>query len=209
MSKKLLDFINQMDFESAEDCKVLINKIRNHIAVLGSDDPSFISKNERCRRILHSCQKIMATDISSIYNGIELDTEKKYYVYAHLDTSKRVAIGKESKTTFAATLGMEYFPFYIGEGCGTRSHDLNRNETHRKVKQRLQTFGQEVQIKILFSDLTKLESLCIESKLIDIFGLKPNGGLLCNLDEGFAYKERREIYKDSLHEISRLYKHSV
>ena len=122
---------------------------------------------------------------------------------------KRYTIPIIGISTFAATLGMELIPFYVGKGVGDRAYDLNRNETHRKVRQKLQQFGQEVSVKILKSGLTEMEALILESKLIDMFGLIASGGKLVNLDEGVNSKERRLKYKDELREISMLYKNSV
>ena len=46
----------------------------------------------------------------------------------------------------------------------------------------------------LRNNLTELESLELESKLIDIFGLMPHAGYLTNLDEGMLPDERRCCY---------------
>lgn len=133
-----------------------------------------------------------------------------YYVYAHCDPGFKIALKKNGKTTFAATLGMEYVPFYIGKGSGNRAYDLNRNESHRKVRQKIQRFGKDVAVTILKDGLTELEALCIESKLIDIFGLiSQRDGHLVNLDEGVSPNERRKLYKDKLSEISQLQKNSA
>lgn len=138
-----------------------------------------------------------------------LDTRPIYYVYAHSDPDKNIAIGKCGKTTFAATIGMKKLPFYIGKGVHKRAYELNRNETHRKIRQKLHTFGKEIHVSILKDGMTELDALMMESKLIDIFGLITTGGRLVNLDEGINNKERRLLYKHELHDINSLYRNSV
>lgn len=100
-------------------------------------------------------------------------------------------------------------PFYIGKGKGTRSTDLNRNETHRKVRQKIQKFGKDIIVFKIAENLTEKEALILESKLIDIFGLMSFKGRLVNLDEGIAVKERRQKYQKSLDNLSEFYKNSV
>lgn len=136
--------------------------------------------------------------MTTIYGGMALDTARRYYVYAHLDTSKKIAPGVNGISTFAATLGMPFAPFYVGKGTGMRKFDSDRSETYRKVKQKLELMGKSVEVFTVKDNLTEAEALQYEAKLIDIFGLIPNGGTLANLDEGHRAEERRELYKDYL-----------
>ena len=197
----------EVDLDSVEDCQKLINQLKSNIGELRILTHG--SKKQRVRSVFEACQKIYNTDISDLYRHLDLDPNPIYYVYTHSEPSKKIAIGKNGISTFAATLGMELIPFYVGKGVGDRAYDLNRNETHRKVRQKLQQFGQEVSVKILKSGLTEMGALILESKLIDMFGLIASGGKLVNLDEGVNSKERRLKYKDELREISMLYKNSV
>lgn len=115
-------------------------------------------------------------------------------------------MGKCGITSFAASIGMKHIPFYVGKGTGNRYKDLNRNETHRKIRQKLNKFNKDIEVEIVKDNLTEKEALILESKLIDIFGLLPNGGRLVNLDEGIKSEERKSRYIEDLSVINTLYK---
>lgn len=184
-----------LDWDSANEISKALNQLKSRIGELHARTGT--SSRTRKARQLQVCQTIFNTNISQLYEGLPLDVEKKYYVYAHLDTSHRIVAGKHGVSTFAATLGMPCFPFYIGKGCGDRCFDLNRSETHRKVAQRLRFMDQQIGVVVLQSGLTESEALQMEAKLIDIFGLIPYGGLLANLDEGHRPYDRRNLYRES------------
>jgi hypothetical protein len=194
-----------VDWDNYEEVSALGCKIKSR---LGEINPNRISKTQKTRLLIDACIRIYNTEISQIYKNLELNKNKNYYVYVHLDTTKKIAIGKSSITTFAATLGMEYFPFYVGKGCGDRDHILKRNENHRKIREHIQTLNKEMKVMKIVENLSELEALCVESKLIDIFGLIPFGGLLTNLDEGYLSKERRFLYKEDYDLIGGLYRMS-
>jgi len=192
-----------VDWDDYEQVSKLGNTIKSR---LGEINPNRISKHQKDRNILDACCQIMTTDLTSLYDSLELDDSPIYYVYAHTDPSKKIAVGISGITTYAATLGMQFIPFYIGKGTGDRCYDTNRNETHRKIKQKLASFNKQIEIVKLFTGLTERQALSIESKLIDIFGLIPCGGLLTNLDEGFLATERRFLYKEQFLTLSKLNK---
>lgn len=151
--------------------------------------------------IFDCCNKIYNTDISDIYKNIKLDENPIYYAYVHLDTTKRISVLTDKskvngRTAFAYSLGMDYLPFYVGKGTGDRCYDTNRNETHRKIKHKIYEYNKEIKIIKIKENITEKEALCIESKLIDIFGLVPYEGYLTNLDEGLLPDLRRELYKN-------------
>ena len=196
----------EIDIDSVDDIKKYINILKSYIGQINAKDGTRPKiKQEK----FDACLEILSTDISDLYEEFSLDLTPSYYVYAHSEPDRKIAIGKDGVTTFAASIGFNSIPFYIGKGIGDRAFDLNRNETHRKIKQRLKKFNKEVVIEIIKTDLTELEALCLESKLIDIFGLLPNGGKLVNLDEGVKSKERQDRYKSSLIKLNELYKNSL
>lgn len=193
----LKDF--QVDWDSYEDMAKLVAQLRSRLGELNA-----APKRLRNQQLLAACNSIFSTDITSVFESCVLDKTPSFYVYAHLDTSKRIAVGRSAVTTFAATLGMEFFPFYIGKGTGDRCSDTNRNETHRKIKQKLAQLGKSPSVIKIAEGLTELEALAMESKLIDIFGLLPYGGLLSNLDEGVNKDERRALYRQHFDVLRRM-----
>lgn len=197
----------EVDYDDIDSVEKLVGDLKTILGSLRCKDRP--SKKELKRVRFDACQRILNTDISIIYEDMVLSEERKFYVYAHCDPCFKIAIGKDGRSSFAATLGFEYMPFYIGKGTGNRFLELSRNDTHRKVRQKLQTLGVDICPKIIADGLTEKEALMYESKLIDIFGLRPNGGLLVNLDEGAKSKERRLLYLDSLKEIHSFYKETL
>lgn len=166
------------------------------------------SKNDRSKDVFNACMRIYGTDISHLYTNTNSDVEK-YYVYAHCDPLHKIAIGKHGITSFAATLGLEFRPFYIGMGQGDRAFILDRNETHRKYRQKLQKKNLDAKVTIIKDGLTKNEALALESKLIDVFGLIVDRGYLVNLDEGTQNKNRQDLYKNDLITIGRIIPNNI
>jgi len=192
-----------VDWESYEEMSRLFNQIKSKYCELRRTKTSTLSKKERGRAVLDACLEIWQADISDLYTG-DYDLQPHYYVYAHLDTTKKIAVGVNAKTTFAATLGMEYWPFYVGKGIGGRCEELVRNETHRKVRERIHKFGKEITVVKIKENLSETKALQYESKLIDIFGLITNGGILSNLDEGLLPGKRRERYTEAYCTLSKI-----
>lgn len=202
-----------VNFDSYDEVNKLVAKLlsRQH-ELRRENDPSVVSKNQRKRNVFNAVCEIYNYDISQIYSDIVLDEEEKYYVYAHCNPSWKIALKKEGKSTFAATLGVSNMPFYIGKGTGNRAYELNRNEAHRKVRNKIKTINpeNEIDVVIIRDNLTEKEALMCESKLIDIFGVQSvSGGLLVNLDEGVKNYERRTLYAKYLHELNDWYKQYI
>lgn len=197
----------EIDYMNLTELEELSNRIKSQIGALKSSTQC--SKRESKKNKFNACCNIYDTKIDDLYKDIELDTRPIYYVYAHCASDRKIAIGKDGVTSWAATLGLDLIPFYIGKGTGNRAYDLNRNETHRKVRQRLTEFNHVAQVRIIKDGLTELEALCLEAKLIDIFGLMGKGGRLVNLDEGIKAKERQARYCKHLKEINNYYMNSL
>ena len=180
----------------------LMNQLNSRRGVLRSN-AGRSGKQIRAERF-RLCQEIFETDISSIYAGLPLDETRKYYVYAHLNSSRCIAVRKDGVTSFGATIGMKFFPFYVGKGCGDRCWDINRSEVHRKISQYLRGLEKEIEVVKLRADLSESEALQMEAKLIDIFGLIPYGGYLANLDEGYHAEARRLLYDSAFRNLKRI-----
>jgi len=111
----LLDTINEIDWESDKCCLVDWNDIgdlENMIGALKSrlGELRAPKQKEQIANQLLCIQKIYDTDTSRLYVDDEVD--RKYYVYAHCDPSKKIIAGKGARTTFAAALGMRH-PFIL------------------------------------------------------------------------------------------------
>ena len=193
----------EVDYNSLEACRLAANQLKTRIGQLQSE--LIGSRNDREKVVYDACVSIYETDISSIYSSLKLDESKIYYVYAHCDPRSNICIGRAGKSTFSAShLSLTHKPIYIGKGVGNRAYDLNRNESHRKVRQTLHKFDQELSVKIIKENLSEKEAFMLESKLIDIFGLMNEGGTLVNLDEGTNNKDRKFLYRDHLKKLNKL-----
>lgn len=180
----------EVDWDSFEDVKSLLNVVKGRFNDL---NPDRTSRKEKEGKILDSCFNIFNSDISDVYYGMDLSESPNYYVYCHCNPKLKMTPNR-GKTAFANSIGLVHRPFYVGKGTGNRAFDLNRSETHRKIKQNLKESNLEPEVIIVKDGLTEVEALCYESKLIDIFGLIPYKGWLSNLDEGYSFEERRNKY---------------
>lgn len=94
------------------------------------------------------------------------DTEKRFYVYAHVDPRKPILKLGPLGVNLPGT------PFYIGKGTGQRAYDLKRNDGHRKILSAIRAdgFPPELIVHILTKPVTELQALSLEAKLIYFFG---------------------------------------
>lgn len=192
----------EVDGKSETELKELLGWTKNMLGNIRSKNGEY-SRKQHSVDVFDACMRIYETDITHLYDT-ETNVDDKYYIYAHCDPTKKIAIGRHGITTFAATIGLEFAPFYIGQGQGNRAFELDRNDSHRKYRQKLNKNGLEPIVFIIKKGLTKNQSLALESKLIDIFGLIVENGYLVNLDEGKNNKERKSLYVDDLTKIGRI-----
>lgn len=189
----------ELDWNDYEQVSKLFNQVKSRKLEL---EPGRVSKKTKQALVYNACWDIFNTDISHLYDQ---SNDANYYVYAHCDPSSTLIVNRSGSAAFAASLGLQSYPFYIGKGLGNRAYDLNRNETHRKVRQRIKSFNRDVEVFIIAKNKTSSEALAMESKLIDIFGILSKGGKLCNLDEGKNSEDRIRIYRDKLAIVNKYY----
>ena len=201
-NSKIIEF--SVDWNSPESIDEVLKKLKSRNAQLKkeSGDLKRKTKTEMLNEALDCINSIIETDISHLFN--EGSEEKDYYVYAHCDESRKIDIfSKRPREFFAASIGLKYLPFYIGKGRGDRYLKEGRNGYHNIIKTQRSNYN--IDKRKIKNNLSEKEALIYESKLIDIFGLMPFGGLLSNIDEGQNHEQRKIIFKKEL-EIIMKYK---
>lgn len=181
-----------VDWDSYESVSKLANKVKCRCVQL---NPNTIKKKDKEGHILDACLNIWNTDISSHYSGLSLDHTPKYYIYCHANSIWKIDPHIGGKMAFLGILGIGFKPFYVGKGTGNRSQNLTRNGYHTKLKEKFEENGEDCIAIVIKNQLTEMEALAYEDKLIDILGLKVYGGVLANLDEGYKPQERRKLYQ--------------
>jgi hypothetical protein len=197
----------EVDFNDFEQVSKLfmVAKCRYHELKRKKDNKK--SHKERCREMLDLMSDIYNMDILSEFNDDKLSKEKKFYVYAHGFDNELLVISKSGKNNpkkvFAAQLGLHFKPVYIGKGCNGRVNDEKRNRAYSKIKKTYIGYGAKPLKFVIKDNLTELEALLLEGKLIDIFNFTflANSGWLCNLDAGYMVEKRRSLYQDKLDQI--------
>jgi hypothetical protein len=162
----------------------------------------FCGSKYNMEKMMPIIEDIMATDLSKIYTNF--DTEEKYYVYVHCDPSKPLQVRHDLKhLLLAQRYSITHEPFYVGKGSGDRWKNFNRNEGHRKVRSKILMEKQEIIATKIIENISESDALSIESKLIDILGLRTfsSSGLLVNLDEGSHPNERRNLYSTNAKKV--------
>jgi len=124
-------------------------------------------------------------EINKLYNSIQIE-KGDYYVYFHCNPLIKVDIRNSLKDLFLATnFNINYLPFYVGKGKGTRYLDLNRNDSHRKLRTSLHNLKLEIiPIKVI-EGISENSALTLENFYMYFLGLKAltKDGYLCNLSE--------------------------
>lgn len=182
-----------VDWDDLNSIKNLRNTLNERTRLLNDLKPKSSQKEGKKGKQFEACLEIYNKNLEGLFFSSRSEP-KKYYTYVHCNPLEPVSIKKDAKSAFAATLGAEFKPFYVGKGIGNRCEKLERNETYRKIVQVLNLKGLKPKIKIIADELEESKALELESKLIDIFGLQIYGGWLTNLDEGHAAKTRRDRY---------------
>lgn len=159
-------------------------------------DRNFQKKFKRHTQGYNSIVSLYESPITKIFGD---DIGGEYYVYFHCDPNAPINAKEDSKSLFAASLGLKYKPFYVGKGINNRCFDTSRNDSYAKKKQQINRSGKQIEIVKIKVSLSESQAFAYESKFIDIFGLisyGPNNWLV-NLDEGMYKEERRLKYKQN------------
>ena len=110
---------------------------------------------------------IIESDWSYLFNG-DYSNERKFYVYYHSAPNLQNDCYRngENKLSFIGR------PFYIGKGTGDRLYSKKRNRVHINKLQSLEQLGFDIKscANILIDNLTELEALELEAKLITFLG---------------------------------------
>lgn len=192
----------EVNWDNPSDIKKAISKLqfrrKNLLRQLGYDEIKFDGSKYNMDNLLPLFEDIWNTDLSEIYPNIG---SKNYYVYAHCNPLIKLSSKKDIKQLFLAIkFNLEFLPFYIGKGTGNRFNELNRNDSHKKIRQSIKSKGKEIVPIKLIDNLTEGKALEYEAKLIDILGLisLSKYGLLVNLDESKESIFRRSLYTHPL-----------
>ena len=94
-------------------------------------------------------------------------------------------------------------PFYVGKGCGERylQHKYkskNNNRFVRSVIEKLRRRGLEPEIERVFFTSNEETALMVEEHLIRSYGLRDDGGLLCNFSIGGKGNKKYKFSDESM-----------
>jgi hypothetical protein len=173
-----------IDWDNLNEVSALSQMCSQRMAELGKVSPK-VQKKRRVRETideyLEAVERILRSNISSLYSESILSEERRFYVYCHYDEDDwaTTPIDKIPK-----------LPFYIGKGTNGRMDCMDRGLNYSN---RLSTVKNLSKVKIA-DGLTEKESLILEAKLIDIFGLTTKRGCLVNLSTQHAVEDRWAVY---------------
>lgn len=140
---------------------------------------------------------LLEQDWSYLFSHIPKTQNTSYYVYAHVDPFADIYSLPEQVG------GNCISPFYIGKGTKQRAYDFHRNQGHGiKLRElREKNIPLDRIVHFFSKNLTELEALCLEAKLIYFFGTiyEPfSGGCLLNLDLSMRPKFRKSMEKKKI-----------
>lgn len=178
---------------------------KNLLRQLGYNEINFAGSKYNYDNVFPILEDLYSTDMSPLNNN--LDNNKIYYVYAHCNPLNKLNVVGDLRHAFLASKfnNITHIPFYIGKGIGNRCFDLNRNDSHRKIRHKILKSDQDIKVVKLAENLSEIDALSIEGKLIDILGLRAytRDGMLCNLDEGYCAEDRRLLYNSNVVKLLR------
>ena len=176
-TKEQLSFLSDRDLAAVYKTSRSILKERGLLSVINNQLKlkNLNSSNKegefrlvgKARRSLHNSilPVMLKEDWSFLFNDCKYDTVKKdFYVYLHVDPAIHTNINKE--------ILINGRPFYVGKGTGKRAWNFKRSKSHLNIINKLLSEGKtKNSIVCIFQDnLTEIEAICLESKLISFFG---------------------------------------
>jgi len=189
-----------VNYDDPKDLKATISALQNRrkkiLRELGYNQVNFNGSKYNMENIYPIFDDILNTNIINVPDN---NDNKIYYVYVHCDPRTILNVTNIKHIFLASKFGLKNEVIYVGKGTGERFKDLHRNDSHRKFRSLLIKNGRDLLPVKIAENLSEQEALGLESKLIDILGLKclSKHGMLLNLDEGENAEERRKQYPDN------------
>jgi hypothetical protein len=178
--------------------------LKKHISMLQKRRKDVLRKNCSYTGIKFAMSKLNFNDIYWLFEFLHQlpcptpSETAKYYVYVHCDPTRPLVVMRDIREYLLATkYKLTHMPFYVGKGIDDRCYDLSRNEGHRKVRSRIISKSQEVQVIKVLENLDESTALFEEQKLISFLGLSSldSQGYLVNLQTD---KSILDVYLDAL-----------